>query len=349
MLKTISLDNEFETRRWDEFVEAHPKGSPYHLSSWIRTIQKTYGYRPLLYVCKGGSGRISGVFPCFRVKGLFKMPRIVSIPFSDYCGPLFKHQDELAKMCYSTIEKHRNSVDYFEIRSPLPHLDGLVDHNYYKINVLDLSPDPPEVKKRLNKKTIQYSIRKAIRAGVTIKEENSKRGMREFCRLNELTRKKHGVPSQPKLFFSNIFEQIIAKKRGFILLAMYDAMPVAAGLFLKFKNTVYYKYSASDPQYLSQKTPNHLLTWHAIEQACLTGYRSFDFGRTSQDNTGLIRYKEMWGAESRDLPYCYYPEIKGATARKESDLVYRVMTSLWRRLPDAIIAKLGPMIYKYLG
>jgi len=101
-------------------------------------------------------------------------------------------------------------------------------------------------------------------------------------------------------------------------------------------------------QYLAHKTPNHLLTWHAIEQGCLNGYEFFDFGRTSPENKGLMRYKEMWGAKRIDLPYSYYPKVS-ALALKEKSLLFSAFVRMWHILPNVIIRKVGPKIYKYTG
>lgn len=347
MITKCFLNDESEAEQWDAFVESHPEGSPYHLSCWLRTIQKTYSFKPLMYVLKNGNGKISGIFPCFFIRSLFTGSRVVSLPFSDQCGPLFNDHHQEKDALAEIVEEHGNQVSYIEIRSPLSEESGFACHNYYKRHILQLSPDPSEVRKGINKRTIQYSIRKAKKVGVEIKEENNQFGIEEFYRLNMLTRKKHGVPSQPMKFFRNLFEYMVSKGYAFILLAFYDSKVIAASLFFKFKETLHYKYNASDPQYLSGAKPNHLLTWHAIEQGCLGGHRFLDFGRTSPDNKGLTRYKEMWGARPVDAPYYYYPRITGASATEESGKLYKTMTSIWRKLPEPILERIGPMIYKH--
>jgi hypothetical protein len=97
------------------------------------------------------------------------------------------------------------------------------------------------------------------------------------------------------------------------------------------------------------KDPNHLLTWVCIQRACKAGYRYFDFGRTSPDNTGLMRYKEMCGAQPIDLPYYYYPQVMGATSKEGNGLSYKVMTSVWRSLPDSVVEFIEPKIYKHMA
>jgi serine/alanine adding enzyme len=347
MLEKYSLFNASEMNQWDDFVKSHPKGSPFHLTGWAKTICETYAFEPLLYVCKDGDGRISGVFPLFLIKSLFTGTRIVSLPFSDYGGPLFTNEEKKNDFLERIIEERKNRIRYFEIRGVLSSNCGFVEHSYYKRHVLQLFPDPPKVLKKVDKRTIQYSIRKAQRSGVEVREENNQQGMEEFQRLNKLTRMKHGVPSQPSKFFKSLLENMVQRGDATILVALYGSKVVAAGLFLKCNETFYYKYNASDPGYLSKVTPNHLLTWRAIEMACLQGYHFFDFGRTSPDNEGLMRYKEMWGAQPMDLGYYYFPKVRGAASTEEKGLPYRMLTKVWRSLPEAIIDVIGPKIYKH--
>jgi hypothetical protein len=347
MLTKNSLYNESEMRQWDEFVESHPKGTPFHLSYWIRTIHETYAFTPFLYVEKDMDENISGILPCFLVKNFLTGSRTVSLPFSDYGGPLLRETDQENQLLREVTKKNGNHIASIEIRSSLSKNSGLIPRNYYKRHVLDLSSGLSEVKKNIDKRTILYSIRKAQKAGVYIKEENTEWGIKEFYRLNLLTRKKHGVPSQPLRFFEKLYDNMISKGRASIFMAVSDSKTIAAGIFLKFRDTVYYKYNASDPGLLSAQTPNHLLTWHAIDQACSQGYRFLDFGRTSPDDIGLMRFKEMWGTKVLELPY-YYSKIKGATSKEGSGLSH-VLITIWRILPGTVVNKLGPRIYKYLG
>jgi len=281
------------------------------------------------------------------VKGFMGGKHLVSIPFSDYGGPLFKDKAREKAAVKQILAAHSSECKYIEIRGPVPSDSGFIEHNYYKRHLLDLSPQLRIIRKKINKRTIQYSIRKAERMGIKIREATDAEGLAEFYRLNLLTRKKHGVPAQPKKFFENLLQYVLAPGHGFLLLAIYNSEPVAGSLFLRLGQGVHYKYNASNPAYLGRTTPNHLLTWHAVRQSHEAGYKFMDFGRTSPDNAGLMRYKKMWGADERDVPYFYYPEIKGASATEESSWMYKKVTNLWRSLPGKVAEKLGPMLYKY--
>ena len=349
MLQELSIQDQGQVKQWDRFVESHPNGSPFHLSSWIYTLHKTYSFEPLLYAKKDRSGNISGVLPCFLVKSLATGTRIVSLPFSDFAGPLFESDTEEKQAIAECIHRNKHRVKYIQIRSRFPQDSALVPHNYYKLHLLDLDFFRTEMNRTLQKRTIQYSIRKAQKAGVEIREENSRKGLDTFCRLNNLTRSRQGIPCQPRQFFNNLYQYMLAKGRVSIMVATSGSKALASTVLLKFKDTAYYKYNASDPRYLNSMTPNHLLTWHIIEGAYQRGCRFFDFGRTAPDNPGLTRFKEMWGADPLDLPYYYYPDIKGVLAREESSLLYRSLTTAWRSFPEPLTRAMGALIYRHLA
>jgi len=147
-----------------------------------------------------------------------------------------------------------------------------------------------------------------------------------------------------------MYKNLIENGYASIHIAYWKSKAIAAGLFIKHKKTIYYKYNASDPEYMKKYSPNHLLTWNAVKQACRDEFHHFDFGRTASNNRCLIRYKEMWGAISSDLPYFYFPPQYQKVAEKtESGFLYKISTLCWRLMPDSLASKLGPLIYKHLG
>jgi len=348
-ISQIDLSDPARVQEWDGYVLAHPEGTVFHTTYWIRTLQDTYSFKPFLGTSRGRGGCISAIFPFIVIKNLVSGCRFISLPFSDFCGPLFSGEEPNDSPIESLIREPKFRCNSIEIRSPIKQLNGFQVDNLYKRHTLPLGPDPDSVLNHVDKRTIRYSIRKSKKAGVRIVEDNSLGGMKEFYRLNLLTRKKHGVPSQPYKLFESIFRNFISTGTLKILLACYEDVVVAGGVFISFKDTIYYKYSASDPKYIISVTPNHLLTWTAIESACAEGKKFFDFGRTSSDNIGLMRYKEMWGATPYDLPYLYYPHKKGPVNPTESSFIYKTFTDLWRRLPASVAEIVGPRIYRYMA
>src|SRR5439155_74702 len=56
--------------------------------------------------------------------------------------------------------------------------------------------------------------------------------------------------------------------------------------------------------------PNMLLYWETLRMACMNGFRSFDFGRSSR-HSGTYRFKVQWGAREEPLFWYTIPITPG--------------------------------------
>jgi CelD/BcsL family acetyltransferase involved in cellulose biosynthesis len=348
-IQPVSLSDSARMKKWDAFVENHPEGSPYHLSGWLTAIWETYGFEPMLSVLTNGDGVIAGVFPFFKIPRFINGFRLISLPFSDYGGPLLGNYSGTEGAVSLFFKSLLNSFHYIESRGMVPCGDGFAKNSSFTRHQLNLQRSIADIQKGIDKRTIQYSIKKAEKAGVVVKEFHDSAGMDEFVRLNVLTRKKHGVPSQPKKWFDTLLKNIITREKGFILLAELNSQVIGASVFLLCGNSLHYKYNASDPAIVRAVSPNHFLTWTAITWGVRHSLSLLDFGRTAANNAGLMRYKEMWGTTMTDLPYFYFPKIRGTSSVNEKSPFYRMYTNAWAILPDTIAEKASSIIFKYLA
>jgi hypothetical protein len=345
----LSLSDATQSAEWDAFVEQQEQSTPFHLSGWLRAIERTFKFRNASLMTRNSKGAIVAIFPAFALSRFGRGRRLLSLPFSDYGGPILCEGSCVDGNTLLRQLRKKVSPAKVEIRNAGPIEKDFTVMNYYKYHRLRLNEGPDKIWKALDKRTIQYSIRKARKNGVEVKECNNPEGMAHFQKLHFLTRKKHGVPSQPNQFFTEIYNNLIARGYGYLLVAFYQKLPVAASLFLKTGNGVFYKYNASDPDLIRKVTPNHLLTWSAIEKAKQEGYQFLDFGRTSPNNKGLMRYKENWGATVYDLPYVFWPEVQGTSAVQEDSRLYKMVTAAWKKMPNWIAEPLGTWLYRHLA
>jgi len=339
-------------KRWDEFVKSHPEGSVFHLSAWARVLQKAYGYVPCYFVLEDSNEKIKAGCPFFLIKSWLTGNRFVCLPFTDVCYPLVNSDKDSEYLLSAMIEKaKKEKADYIEVRGQ--HANVFLrslhfeNHSYYKLFRLDLSQGTDSLWKGLHKYTRKH-IRKAERTKLTIEKSETEEGMRDFYLLNLATRKKHGIPPQPYRFFENIWRELILNRLAFVLLVKYKSISIAGGVFFVYRDTVYYKFNASDRNYL-QYRPNYFLTWHAIQYGCEKHYKYFDSGRTSPDNLGLVSFKRSWEMQETVLPYYYWPTVRGVNSTKQRSLKYKMMTSLMRRAPTAISRLAGELLCKHLG
>ena len=108
-------------------------------------------------------------------------------------------------------------------------------------------------------------------------------------------------------FFENMWKVLHPLNHFQIILAFKDHSAVAGLAYLKFKKRISTEFAGWDIRFRSSK-PNHFLYWEAIKIACSEGYKIFDFGRTSPDNSGLMAFKRHWGTIETDLPKFYLPK-----------------------------------------
>ena len=141
---------------------------------------------------------------------------------------------------------------------------------------------------------------------------------------------------------------MISQNMGFTILAEFEGKAVAGVVFFTHKDTIYYKFNASDEKYL-QKRPNHLVTWEAIKFACVNNYRFFDFGRCAPQGTGLRTYKSRWGTREVNLPYYYYPRIRGPASIAEDGMLYRMARIFSHVTPQFLFKAAGSFFYRHLG
>ena len=153
----------------------------------------------------------------------------------------------------------------------------------------------------LDRSQVQRGIKRSRRDGVAIRRGDQERDLTEiFYDLHLHTRRRHGIPVQPRRFFELLWRRILEPGHGFLSLAYSGRIPVAGAVFLIGRETLTYKYSASRPEFWRVR-PNHALIWHAMEWACANGFRTFDFGLTHFPNRGLRDFKRRWAAREEVL------------------------------------------------
>jgi lipid II:glycine glycyltransferase (peptidoglycan interpeptide bridge formation enzyme) len=243
------------------------------------------------------------------------------------------------------------SASYYELRA-FRNQDLIIHprlkcHYYNKIHILHIG-DGFEKTKRSFRKDVVSSAKKAVREGVTIRQGHSEQDLKQYYFIHATTRRRLGFPIQPYKLFKNMFEIMYPAGYLTVLLAEYKQTTIAGSVLFKYKDTVILEHSASIPKYLRLR-PNHLLVWSAIETACSEGYHYFDFGKTPPENKGLLDFKSRWGGKIFDVPYFYYPEIKGIMALEQKNLKHRMFRLFLRYMPITLAKIFGKIVYQHLG
>jgi len=331
---------------WDTMVSVFPEASFFHSRAWLKVLERSYGYRPVLLV---GSCREEPVLilPFLEIRSPLTGCRGVSLPFSDHCPPLIsKTAQKIQVEEFLTSLGREKGWKYFEIRGDGALSDGARPLTSYLFHTLNLEPDASVLFKQFRKGT-RSTIKKAQREGIVVVGDRAWSSMAEFYRLHCLTRKKHGVPPQPLAFFKELHKQAIEQGSGLVVTAYLKGKSIAAGVFLEFNGAVIYKYGASDTRY-QRLGANDLLLFHAISHYCERGCRTLDFGRTSPANEGLARFKSGWGTSVRTVNYFRKNLGTGKFISKGYEKS-TLINSVFAHLPAGASRFVGKKLYKHFG
>ena len=320
--------------RWAEFIDHHPSSSIFHTREWLRALQQTYGYESLvLTTTPPGSDLVDGI-PFCRVRSIFTGTRLVSLPFSDHCEPL-SAPDELLRALPEICA--RQKLKYVELR-PLnkPSSSGLIATQRCLFHKLDLRPDLNEIQRRFHVDCVRRKIRRAERERLATDAGRSESLLDDFYGLQVITRKRHGLPPQPRQWFRNLLAAM--GEKATIRVARANGRPVAAILMLQHKRTAVYKYGCSNPAD-NNLGGTQLLLSKAIEEAKNLGMESMDLGRCDLKDESLAVFKERWGATRQEIAYLRFPALPQRKAP----------TALLAKLPTPLLIAAGRLLYRHIA
>jgi hypothetical protein len=339
--------------RWEDFLQRHPRASLFHSSAWLIALRETHGYEAIAYTTSRPGNALENAIVFCKVESWLTGRRLVSIPFADHAQPLVDSEDH-AMAIGETLEGdlEREGWDYLEIRplQPFSVMSALHQKTVtYSYHLLDLNPGLNKLFQNLHKSSIQRQIRRAEREGLAYREGTSREFLDQFYRLFRLTRRRHKLPPQPKVWFANLMSSF--GKALKIRLAYKDDQPVAAIMTIACKDTLSYKYGASDARF-HHLGGMHLLLWKTIEDAKSSGSRFLDFGRTNADQPTLMTFKNRWGASQSILTYSRYSiSLPGTHFLDTSETSWKADWAkyLLSHLPYSFVSMTGEVLYRHVG
>jgi CelD/BcsL family acetyltransferase involved in cellulose biosynthesis len=332
--------------RWEQLVSRDTQSSAFHTVGWIRALQRTYKYDPIVVTTSPSGSRLeNGILFC-KVRSYLTGTRLVSLPFSDHCEPLGQPNDitDLLRMITRGADRQappRVQIRPLSRRTNLEKETGFYLGQRFYLHRLDLRPELDVIFNGFHKDCIQRKIRRAEREELQYREGRSKDLLKDFYGLFLITRRRHGLPPQPQTWFANLLECLGGGVE--LRLAYKDSRPLAGIVTLSHRDCMVYKYGCSDPA--SNKLGGMaLLFWKAIQDAKRRSMVTLDLGRSDLDATGLITFKEHIGARRQELTYADYPVRPSHVTWKG-----RLATTVFRHLPDPLLVGAGRFLYKHVG
>jgi CelD/BcsL family acetyltransferase involved in cellulose biosynthesis len=334
---------------WVGLLGRHP-ASLFHSPPWLAALREAYGFVTRAHVVQDAAGAsIAGLAFC-EIDDLLGR-RILSLPFSDACDPLVGAAEPWERL-YAALtaaglpmrlrcldnpvlrEDRRFAVTRRAHWHTMPVTGG--------VDALWSSLAGPA----------RRAIRKAERSGVEIRPLAGGEGVGEFRRLHvALRRRKYRMLAQPLAFFEALRHHFTPVNGWFPVGAFVGPRLVAATVYLRWGDTLYYKFNASSLDDLNLR-PNSLLVWAGIRLARSLGCNRLDLGPSDDDQPGLIRFKRNFGAVERELRVLDYRPPGWRDDR--ADAVRRLLgdlTSLLTaaELSDEVAARAGTLLYRFFA
>ncbi len=340
----IQIVDPTQVSDWDSRLLEAREVDIFHSSHWAKVLKESYRYLPIFFTASE-NGQLSLSLPLMEIRSVWTGKRGCSLPFTDQCVPFFLERKTFHDALDKCIDHGRKAGwRYIEIRASNTFRDASPWRAYFD-HVIHLSRDETDLFARLAPNN-KRNIRKAIREGLAVEIGTSWDDVASFCRLNFLTRKRHGLPPQPLLFFKKVYEHIISTGCGSVISARYGRKIIASSIYFHFGNRALFKYGASANGYHHMR-PNNLIMWEAIRWCKEHNFETLSLGRTELDNPGLLRYKRTWGALEQLIEYFRY-NIQG-DAFMTQQAGRASYTKLFTKMPTGMLRIIGRIAYRHMG
>jgi CelD/BcsL family acetyltransferase involved in cellulose biosynthesis len=344
-MNVMSIENE-DHPYWHALLARYPS-DVFHSPGWIRVLRETYGLPFRALVVLDDAGQPVAGLPLCHIDDMFG-ERCACLPFSDYCDPLVAeaaHWHALADQLLAEgipvlVRCLHNALPLADERFPL--------QKKARWHGLDLTPSQEALWERVDSGS-RRAIRKAERAGVTVRAARDETDLRAFYELHVRVRKqKYRMLAQPYRFFEAVWRHVMAGDQGALLLAERDGALLGGVMYLQWRDRLYYKFNASAPEQLEFR-PNDLLAWEGIRLAKQRGLTYLDFGLSDWDQEGLIRYKMKFASEEKTISFLQHlPPGRPTQQERRARSLLPQLTDLFTdpAVPDAVTARAGDELYR---
>ena len=326
---------------WDSFVQAHPKGTFFHLTGWKRVMERTYSYRAY-YFYAHRAGQITGIAPAFLVSNWITGRCLISIPFAVY-GGICAADAESERALLGHIEKLAAElrVEYLELRN---RNGGLVPRYHANPRYATFTLTVADAKSMYDKfpKDIRYMIRKGEKAGLTARRGFDQ--LDEFYKLMTINLRRLGTPAFPKALFENLIREYPGQVDLTVIYA--GARPVAGGMSFFFRDWMqpYYIGSLDEAKGLAA---NNFLWWELMKLASERGLRTFDFGRSKKDS-GNYAFKAKWNPNIEPLDYQVRLVCRTDVPNfSPTNSKFQLATNIWKKVPLGLTRAIGPRLVRW--
>src|SRR4029077_6527383 len=96
--RPFQLIEPLKDRRWEDFLQRHPRSSIFHTKSRLHALHRTHRYESVAFTTTPAGKDLENAVVFCVVKSSLVGPRLVSLPFSDHTDLLLDNQNDLSNL-----------------------------------------------------------------------------------------------------------------------------------------------------------------------------------------------------------------------------------------------------------
>jgi hypothetical protein len=279
----------------------------FHTVEWNRIITEVFGVKNVVILAKR-EGKPIGFQILYEYRG--PGPRTVyrSPDFgleTVYGGPIviggLADEANVKKEIIRQCEMQARAVIIDIYFPPSCDTDFLNEIGYdckpFYTSILSLEGSEEDLWKGFHQKT-RNSIRKSQKEGVEV-IRNGRKFLCDYYEMLKETLGPQGVRILPKAFYEKVLDELEPKNMAKLFIACHNGKAISGGIFLFYKDFVYYWHGASFKDYL-YLSPNQLIQWELLKFAKENRFKQYDLLYIDPDGyPGIARFKMRFGGETK--------------------------------------------------
>ncbi len=340
---------EIDHQEYRDFLKGSEKAHYGHSLEVMNLIETHFKFKPIYLIKKDKeTQKIQGILPLFECNSFVEGKRLVSIPFLPLAGPVADSEETKKLLLQAASDTCDNKeAKFLEIRQR----ENITENPKWQSQsqiidfMLTLQKDETKMMDSLHK-SVRYDIRKALKNNLTVNLGNDTKLLNDFYNVYLNTRKRRGVPSWPKGFFSDALKTCNTK----VAVCYKNKKPIA-GCFLFYEEKhklIDYGFAGTNYKY-NHLCPYYALLWEIITKGIQKGYEVLDFGGSTKEmnDGGMFSFKKRWCDIQKPIHYHYYAkESKNIPSLEKSFDLYRIYAKVWSKIPKSIIKIISPPIIR---
>ncbi len=336
---------------WNKFLSKVKLDHFAHSWEWRTIIEQSFKHKPY-YLAAYQGDEVEGILPLFSVKSPLFGNSLISVPYLNSGGIVAQSEIAFTSLIARTDELKKSlGVSYVEFRGRQSEKNYIGPTGFplpvrtHKVAMRMPLPGTSEELLASFDKKLRAQVKRPEKAGVTVEvTSGSNANISDFYTVFAKNMRDLGTPVYPKKFFELIFEQFPNTAR--CIVCYLEKVPVAGGVTIGFQESVEIPCASSLREYNSTSA-NMLLYRTAMEEGIKSGYKYFDFGRSSPDS-GTFKFKEQWGASPQTLHWYYLASPTDVPDVNPKSPKFSLFVGAWKMLPLPVANTLGPYLTRGL-